>query len=386
MICVRENAQRKIDGLSPVAPEVVKTVLEPEFWILLKQFHRTVAPIVDAIGNLESREANLADCMLELIKCARNFIRLELTQGESADFWAHAKITFNNRFHGMNTDLHQLALFLHPLCRNLAVGQAANGRSLKDMIKIALTIAHDQWDWSRVRAEALQQNMNDYYSCLGPFSGGEADAMRWWNSRPISAKEYPIKHMAIILFSIVPHAAEVERLFSQLGGVQTTRRCKLSVRNFEALGKIRANLSQQLWQDERTRTGQIPRRRHGHMHTRPQPGIDIDAAKELEENFMWNPPLAAQDADDPVDIITPEDISEEELMAEWDRFEKQQAEEVGNVAVAPSQEVLSGKVYDFVELERVEKGTVELYHDSNVSVADGSEGGADWDVNTLLNS
>lgn len=190
--------------------------------------------------------------------------------------------------------------------------------------------------------------------------------------------------MAITMFSIIPHAAKVERLFSQLGGVQTTRRCKLLVETFEALGKIRADLSHQLWEDEHTKTGKIPHRRHGHMHTLPQLGIDTDAAKELEKNFMWNPPLAVQDVEEPVELIQPEDISEEELMAEWDRFEKQQAEEVGDIHMATSDEILEGRVYSFEEFERVEQGTVVLHHESTVSITDESGGNTDWDIAALL--
>ncbi|KAG2064222.1 hypothetical protein BDR04DRAFT_1181032, partial [Suillus decipiens] len=54
---------------------------------------------------------------------------------------------------------------------------------------------------------------------------------------PISAKTYPLKTLAITLFSIVPHAADVERLFSDLGGIQNVKRCNLTVRTFETLGK-----------------------------------------------------------------------------------------------------------------------------------------------------
>jgi len=65
---VRTDAQKKTNGLSPVAADVVKIVLaDPDYWPRLKQLIKTMKPIVDTIGNLESREASLADCMLEFI-------------------------------------------------------------------------------------------------------------------------------------------------------------------------------------------------------------------------------------------------------------------------------------------------------------------------------
>ncbi|KAG2159290.1 uncharacterized protein EDB93DRAFT_1075096, partial [Suillus bovinus] len=53
---------------------------------------------------------------------------------------------------------------------------------------------------------------------------------------------HPLKALAITLLSIVPHAADVERLFSDMGSTQSPKRCNLSVDTFEALAKIRANL------------------------------------------------------------------------------------------------------------------------------------------------
>ena len=91
-------------------------IRDPCYWIQLEQLIKTCKPLVDAIGNLESREANLADCMLELIRCARQMVRIELDADEDLGFWVHAKAVFNCEFHSMNTSLHNLALFLHPMC------------------------------------------------------------------------------------------------------------------------------------------------------------------------------------------------------------------------------------------------------------------------------
>ncbi len=115
---MQPDAQKKIGGLSPVAVDVVKTVIyDVDYWTLLNQLIKINKPLVDAIGNLESREANLADCMLEFIRCARAMTRLELEDGEDSGFFYHAKAVFNRCFHEMNTETHSLALFLHPLCQ-----------------------------------------------------------------------------------------------------------------------------------------------------------------------------------------------------------------------------------------------------------------------------
>jgi hypothetical protein len=51
--------------------------------------------------------------------------RIQFEDGEDIGFWMHAKAIFNREFHSMNTDVHALALFLHPMCWKLAVSQAA---------------------------------------------------------------------------------------------------------------------------------------------------------------------------------------------------------------------------------------------------------------------
>jgi hypothetical protein len=43
----------------------MKSVMDVEYWRRVEQIIRICKPIVDAIGNLEAREVNLADCMLE---------------------------------------------------------------------------------------------------------------------------------------------------------------------------------------------------------------------------------------------------------------------------------------------------------------------------------
>ncbi|KAF8525634.1 hypothetical protein JB92DRAFT_2701520, partial [Gautieria morchelliformis] len=45
--------------------------------------------------------------------------------------------------------------------------------------------------------------------------------------------------LALTLFAIVPHAADVEWLFSGLGDIQSVKRSRLTVQNFEMLGMLR---------------------------------------------------------------------------------------------------------------------------------------------------
>ena len=73
--CLQLDAQRKTNGLSLVMNDVINIVIRnANYWKLLQQLIKTCKPLVDAIGNLESRDVNLADCMLELIHCTHKMV------------------------------------------------------------------------------------------------------------------------------------------------------------------------------------------------------------------------------------------------------------------------------------------------------------------------
>ena len=324
ILCVRPDAIKKKDGLSPVAPDVINIVIRDKaFWPALDQLIKTVKPLVDAIGNCETREASLESCMLELIRCARKLSQLTLDGGDNTGFWFHAKRVFNHRFHAMNTDHHSLALFLHPMCRKLAISQAANGRNFEFMVKTALSIAK-QWRWDEAEAKSLVFNLKEYQKCTGVFSGGQADALDWWECLPVTAKQCPLKAMAIMLHSVVPHAADVERYFSGLGGTQSAKRCNLTVETFEALSKLRSSYAHHLYKMDRA-AGKSTHCKHAHMHTRPDAGIDTELADELAKTFTWVPPLAAETRTDSEDYLAgPEAITDEELVEAFDSIAREQ--------------------------------------------------------------
>lgn len=378
-ICTRDDAQRRVGGFSPVNADVVDTVLDRRFWDLLDQLVRSTKPIVDAIGNLESQQATLADCMLELIRCAKTMTTLSLDAQDSVAFFYHVRQVFNRRFYAMDTEHHSLALFLHPLTRRLALSQAASGRSFETMLMVALKIVK-QWRWSEQRAALLVEDMKAYHQCKGPFSSSQANALEWWESLTISSRDHPLKALAVILHSIVPHAAEVERLFSALGMVQTARRAGLDVNTFEALGKMRSYLSYKLKEKDKA-NGKDTHRRHGHMHTGVGKEVNVQLVDELESTFSYIPPLGpAQINSGDGELEGPESVSMEEFD---DAFEAVIEEGGRLLEPAVGVGVLEGNIYDWEELERVERGIIPQNVDDEVQIVEGGSIGG-WDVAELM--
>ncbi|KAG1904836.1 uncharacterized protein F5891DRAFT_1184246 [Suillus fuscotomentosus] len=79
-------------------------------------------------------------------------------------------------------------------------------------------------------------------------------------------------------------------------------------------------------------------------------GLDIALADELQRSFAWIPPLTT-DSDDQDYLAGLESITDEELVDEFERFEREMRLFAGDVP-----DVLDGGLIDWSELERVNKG------------------------------
>lgn len=192
---------------------------------------------------------------------------------------------------------------------------------------------------------------------------------------PISADQHPLKTLAIVLFSVVPHAAEVEHLFSGLSGIQGVKRCNLSVPTFEILGKLRNNYAYHIY--KRDRANGVPLH---HKH-----GIDAGLADELETNFTWRPPLVVENITDDVDNRGLEELTADEIGAEFDKWEKElEAERATRAALPANKEPQDiPLVYDLDELNRIDKGTVPAAFEDEVTIHTGGDGNV-WDLAALL--
>ncbi|KAG1779548.1 hypothetical protein EV702DRAFT_1194927 [Suillus placidus] len=230
------------------------------------------------------------------------------------------------------------------------------------------------------------KNWSAYNLCHAPFAGGQADRLAWWENLPINTDTHPLKNFAIIILSIVPHAAEVERLFSDLGGTQSAKRCNLSVGTFKALGKIRANLRYHIHL-KNVADGK-PTRCHAHMHTTELPGIDTEVAKQLETDFEFVPPLAAVSGDN---LEGNQSISLDDIDAKFARLEDiRNAEKMTDTEFASDwdvegKEILEGRAFDFAELQRVDEGLVPAAIEDEIMAMDhdANEDGT-WNIDSML--
>ncbi|KAF9000108.1 ribonuclease H-like domain-containing protein [Cyathus striatus] len=359
ILCSRDEAQRAVNELSPIRHDVLASVLEVEFIRICK-------PLLDFIGDTESRDITLADCMIQLIWAQR-----EIYKG----FLRHAKETVTHYFHAMNTELHWLALFLHPLCCKLAIISSVHSQTTKDAFRIALGIA-EKWGWSRKHAEQLLKDIQAYANEELPFKGGKADAIVWWKS---VIGFHPIQTFAIKMMSIVPHAAEVERFFSNLGGVQSVKRSQLTIAHLESLGTLRNHYNHQL-HEATIAAGKDPHRHHAHMHITSK-GIDLERADTLTDSFSIPTPL--ETGFEGTDFEGSESFALNELATEYAALEQSgfTTESGDGFSVA----VPVGEVYDTSIIDIIRQGQLPSIQNS---LPQGSQAEADepWDANSLLSS
>ena len=177
-LCMCDNAQRSVRGLTPVAKDVVAMVFNIDRWCLTDQLICICKPLVDVISDVEACDATLADCMLQLIWAYQELVHLKPVERDDLEFLEHAHHVVNTQFHAMNTDLHWLALFLHPLCQKLAISIAVHSRKLNDAYCIAARIAKG-WGWTKVLAVVLIADIKTHSTGTLPFQGGTVDVKDW---------------------------------------------------------------------------------------------------------------------------------------------------------------------------------------------------------------
>ena len=246
----------------------------------------------------------------------------------------------------------------------------SGSRTLKDAFDFAFDLTV-KWNWSKATATRLIQDIGKYARGEAPFAGGIADAKVWWTGLPITHEDCPLKTLAVRIFSIVPHAAEIERLFSDLGGVQSPRRCRLSVASMETHGILRNHYNNEL------SGGKTAHRKHAHMHTREEPGVDVKKLTELTAKWALDPnPVSAV-----LDPPPPDEISATEIDKAFS--------ELANMPRGGGDGLPEGvdvdRVYAVKEMDRIRRGVASSMAANDIAAHDGG-GGEDraWSREEIL--
>ncbi|KAG2068390.1 hypothetical protein BDR04DRAFT_1103357 [Suillus decipiens] len=161
----------------------------------------------------------------------------------------------------------------------------------------------------------LVADLKEYHKCSGVLSGGQADALNWWETLPISAERCPL---AIIINCASCCRRGVLFLGSGWGTV-----CK-TLQPISSVFQVFQEATPISCTRRITKPCKPARRKHTHMHTQPEHGLDIALANELQRSFAWVPPLTGDSCNSDDEFLAgPESMTDEELLGEFSRFENE---------------------------------------------------------------
>lgn len=203
---------------------------------------KAVRPISDAICRLQSRDASLADCQIELLRIGYDLQEIcdEDTGFDSEDsiqFRKNLVDAFNVRYREYADPLYVVALSLHPYCSTLAVSGKWTTREIGlELNRISRSCKLVKGEKSSIR---LLKEYKKFVERTGSYKSREheKDPFRWWKST--DPENNALKQVALRIFSICPGSADVERLFSNLAAANTKVRSGLSVTTMAKVAKMK---------------------------------------------------------------------------------------------------------------------------------------------------
>ncbi|GET66710.1 ribonuclease H-like domain-containing protein [Rhizophagus irregularis DAOM 181602=DAOM 197198] len=197
LLHVLDNHEREISN------EAVKAILKKRgFFDDIRILSDILEPIKKAILMLEGSNVTLADCYLHLLRIAAFF--KSMPTDDYKELRNSCISIFNKRYKEFDEDIYLLGFFLHPKYRE------------------------------------LDAQLRAYFDNSEPYNTSYSvhdTAYHWWNSI-VDGKFSSLSRLAKVIFSITPHSASCERLFSAIGWLFGKRRINLQPETIETMAKI----------------------------------------------------------------------------------------------------------------------------------------------------
>ncbi|GET55642.1 ribonuclease H-like domain-containing protein [Rhizophagus irregularis DAOM 181602=DAOM 197198] len=198
LLHVLDNHEREISN------EAVKAILKKRgFFDDIRILSDILKPIKKAILMLEGSNVTLADCYLHLLRIAAFF--KSMPTDDYKELRNSCISIFNKRYKEFDEDIYLLG---HGMCNN--------------------------------QFEQLDAQLRAYFDNSEPYNASYSvhdTAYHWWNSI-VDGKFSFLSRLAKVIFSITPHSASCERLFSAMGWLFGKRRINLQPETIETMAKI----------------------------------------------------------------------------------------------------------------------------------------------------
>jgi hypothetical protein len=168
-------------------------------------------PVIDCIALLEPASAHIGQIWEGLIRCYTDIRKLELPSRFSK-LQDHALSVLNARAKEFTEDIYLIGFFLNPNYRKVAITKMT---TIRDMQRMILAQAR-KWNTnlSMVEGKNVVAMISSYYNGERHFSNNVTDGKIYWNCLAETVDTRDLKRFAMIVFSLSPHSAGIERMFS----------------------------------------------------------------------------------------------------------------------------------------------------------------------------
>ncbi|GET66712.1 ribonuclease H-like domain-containing protein [Rhizophagus irregularis DAOM 181602=DAOM 197198] len=228
LLHVLDNHEREISN------EAVKAILKKRgFFDDIRILSDILEPIKKAILMLEGSNVTLADCYLHLLRIAAFF--KSMPTDDYKELRNSCISIFNKRYKEFDEDIYLLGFFLHPKYRGHGMRNNQFERLRKCALRIWKNLGH-----KKNSGLELDAQLRAYFDNSEPYNTSYSvhdTAYHWWNSI-VDGKFSSLSRLAKVIFSITPHSASCERLFSAIGWLFGKRRINLQPETIETMAKI----------------------------------------------------------------------------------------------------------------------------------------------------
>lgn len=243
--------RRVLEGIAEMQPpviqkqEVVDTILDKsgDFWGQLQLLGVLLRPFSLVVTAIQSKTALLADVYRYFLYLAAEIKELIKNKKLTGEYAKHVCAAYNMRYKDIVEPICVLALVLHPRFRAAASYQH---HGIKYLCNAAGRLLQQLGKGSSKAISELSASLIAYIECTGAFAADEApvndstDPQTWWKQIP--DEHVWLKFVALKVLEIVPHAADVERLFSMMGWFNSDRRARMSNEVLEQLSKVKMHI------------------------------------------------------------------------------------------------------------------------------------------------
>lgn len=225
---------------SILSKSVVNLINHDTLFARLKLLCNLLEPFSLVIAAVQAARCTLADVMRYWLFLAKA-VTGSSSDGLPPDFKAHCFLAYNLRHQEMVSPWCKLALFLHPIYRDVVSKD-------KDNWVLVQHTAGQLWKsgykYKHVQVVQLLEDMKAYkihddpYDNM-PMNGELATLKLYWRSIASTNPQAELPKLAVLLLDIKPHAADPEKTFSLMGWYHSARRSQLLSKTTTAMTTIK---------------------------------------------------------------------------------------------------------------------------------------------------